>query len=104
MPSEMHEVRKESKKYLWVGLTLLLMTAVTVTVSRLNVGVALAICIALMIAAFKGSLVASFFMHLASEKKAINILLLSTLFLFIVLIGFILVGRSNVYEGLTHVP
>ena len=100
----MHDVRKESKKYIGVGLTLLLMTAVTVAARQLNLGIALAILVALMIATFKGSLVASFFMHLASEKKAIYILLLSTLFLFIVLIGLILVGRSNVYEGLTHVP
>ena len=104
MPSEMHEVRKESKKYVWVGLVLLLMTAMTVAARQLNIGIAAAILIALMIAAFKGSLVASFFMHLASEKKAIYILLLSTLFLFIVLIALMLVGRSNVYEGLTHVP
>ena len=97
-------MQKESKKYLGVGLTLLLMTAVTVAARQLNLGIALAILVALMIATFKGSLVASFFMHLASEKKAIYILLLSTLFLFIVLIALILVGRSNVYEGLTHVP
>ena len=104
MPSEMHEVRKESKKYLWVGFTLLLMTAVTVTVSRLNVGVAAAILIALAIATFKGSLVASFFMHLASERKMIYILLLSTILLFIVLIGIILLGRFSVYEGIRRVP
>ena len=97
-------MQKESKKYIGVGITLLLMTAVTVAARQLNLGIALAILVALMIATFKGSLVASFFMHLASEKKAIYILLLSTLFLFIVLIALILVGRSNVYEGLTHVP
>ena len=97
-------MQKESKKYAWVGLTLLLMTAVTVAARQLNLGIALAILVALMIAAFKGSLVASFFMHLASEKKAIYILLLSTLFLFVVMMGLMLAGRFNVYEGLSHVP
>jgi len=97
-------MQKESKKYIGVGLTLFLLTAVTVAARQLNAGIALAICIALMIAIFKGSLVASFFMHLASEKKAIYILLLSTIFLFIIMIGFILIGRVNVYEGLSHVP
>ena len=93
----------ESKKYVWVGFALFLLTAITVTVSRLNVGVALAIFIALLIATLKGSLVGSFFMHLVSEKKVIYILLLSTLLLFIILMGLILAGRFNVYEGLQHV-
>ena len=93
----------ESKKYVWVGLALFLLTAITVTVSRLNAGFALAIFIALLIATLKGSLVASFFMHLISERKIIYILLLSTVFLFIVLMGLILAGRFNVYEGLQHV-
>ncbi|MBI4436169.1 MAG: cytochrome C oxidase subunit IV family protein [Candidatus Omnitrophica bacterium] len=95
---------KDSKKYVGVGLALLLLTAMTVTVRRLHLGIALAIFIALLIATFKGSLVASFFMHLLSERKIIHILLLSTLFLFIVMMGLVLVGRLNVYEGLRHVP
>ena len=98
------DAQKESKKYVVVGLTLFLLTAMTVTISRLHVGIALAILIALLIATFKGSLVASFFMHLGSEKKMIYVLLLSTVFLFIVMMGLILFGRWNVYEGLRHVP
>ena len=97
-------MQKESKKYARVGLTLLFLTVLTVTVSRLNLGIALAIFIALLIATLKGSLVASFFMHLISEKKVIYALLLSTAFLFIILMGLILFGRSNVYEGLQRVP
>ena len=93
----------ESKKYVWVGLTLLLLTAVTVAVRNLNLGIALAIFVSLLIATLKGSLVASFFMHLSSERKFISILLLSTVLLFIVLIGLILLGRFDVYEGLKRV-
>ena len=103
MTSGTPEMHKESKKYVWVGLSLLLLTAVTVAVRNLNLGIALAIFIALLIATLKGSLVASFFMHLLSEKKVIYILLLSTVFLFIVLMGLILLGRFDVYEGLKRV-
>lgn len=94
---------KTSKKYLGVGLALLFLTVVTVAVNRLHVGLALAIFIALLIATLKGSLVASFFMHLASEKKVIYLLLLSTLILFIVMITLMLAGRWSVYEGMKHV-
>ena len=93
----------ESKKYVWVGLSLLFLTVVTVTVNRLNVGLALAISIALLIATLKGSLVASFFMHLLSEKRVIYVLLLSTVLLFIILMGLILAARFSVYEGLQRV-
>ena len=93
----------ESKKYIVVGLTLLLLTVMTVTVSRLNLGLALAIFIALLIATLKGSLVASFFMHLISERKVIYVLLLSTGFLFLILMGLILAARFDVYEGLKRV-
>jgi len=64
----------------------------------------LAVFVALLIATFKGSLVASFFMHLVSEKKTVHILLLATLLLFIVMMGIILMSRFDVYEGMKHVP
>jgi len=96
-------MKKESKKYRWVGCSLILLTIVTVAVSHLNIGMTLAILIALLIATLKGSLVASFFMHLVSEKKIIYILLISTLLLFLIMIGLILMGQFDVYEGLKHV-
>lgn len=95
---------KEAKKYIWVGLLLFLLTVVTVAARTLNVGLVLAIFIALLIATFKGSLVASFFMHLVSEKKAIYILLLSTTLLFVLMMGLILFGQFDVYKGLKRVP
>ena len=93
----------ESKKYGWVGLSLLLLTVMTVTVSRLNLGFALAIFVALLIATLKGSLVASCFMHLASEKKVIYLLLLFTVLFLVVMMGLILAGRFDVYKGMTRV-
>ena len=94
----------ESRKYIAVGLSLLFLTVVTVTVSRLNLALAAAVCVALLIATLKGSLVASFFMHLVCEKKAIYLLLLLTAFLLIALLGLVLLGRFDVYEGLKRVP
>ena len=92
------------RKYFIVGFILLLLTVATVAANKLHAGVALAVFIALLIATLKGSLVASFFMHLVSERKAVLVLLVSTLFLFIVMMGLILIGRFDVYEGLQHVP
>ena len=104
MSSETHELKKESKKYIGIGISLLFLTLMTVLVSKLNITLALAVFIALLIATLKGSLVASFFMHLVSEKKVIYVLLISTVFLFAIMMGLILVGHFDTYEGLTHVP
>ncbi len=101
---EHREIGKESKKYMGVGLTLFFLTVMTVAAKNLNAGMALAILIALSIAALKGSLVASFFMHLASEKKTVYLILLLTGILLVVLTGLILLGRLSVYQGLRHVP
>ncbi|HLF17869.1 MAG TPA: cytochrome C oxidase subunit IV family protein [Candidatus Omnitrophota bacterium] len=59
------------KIYYYVFATLLTLTVVTVLASFINVGIALGVAIALFIAVIKSSLVASFFMHLISEKKLI---------------------------------
>ena len=97
-------MKEPSKKYVWVGVALLSLTAITVGVNQLNVGIALAVGFALLIAALKGSLVASFFMHLVSERKTVHVLFFSTVLLFIVMLGLILLGQFNVYQGLKHVP
>ena len=64
---------------------LAILTVITVGASYLQVGVVSAIVIAVIIATVKGSLVASIFMHLLSEKKFIYILLGVTALLFLVL-------------------
>lgn len=68
-----------------VFLALLVLTVVTVAVAGLNVGTGAAVGIALLIAAFKGSLVANYFMHLATEKKLIYMLLVLTVAFFLAL-------------------
>jgi caa(3)-type oxidase subunit IV len=57
--------------------------------------VPLAVTVALVIAATKGSLVVSFFMHLIEEKRAIYAALLLTAFFFIVLLFIPLLGHAD---------
>ena len=65
---------------------LMVLTAVTVGVYYLHLPTPAAIALALFIALVKGSLVASFFMHLISEKKMIYALLIMTAAFFVVLL------------------
>ncbi len=57
--------------YKKVAATLAVLTLLTVAVSYIDFAVPLAITVALLIAATKGSLVLSFFMHLLEEKKSV---------------------------------
>ena len=65
------DVGTYTKTYVRVFSALLALTFVTVAASRLHLAVPLAIAVALVIAALKGSLVASFFMHLIIERQVI---------------------------------
>ena len=55
------------------------------TRTYVGVFIALAILVALIIASFKGSLVAAFFMHLSHERKVIYWVLLLTVVFFLAL-------------------
>jgi cytochrome c oxidase subunit 4 len=80
-------IRKEVKAYIVVFFSLAMLTVLTVAVSYFHMPVTLAIVVALSIAAFKGTLVASVFMHLRAEKRAIYWILLLTVVFFIVLMA-----------------
>ena len=80
------EVKRHSKIYIRVFLALAVLTVVTVAVSYFHLPVLWAVGVALVIATFKGSLVAAFFMHLSSEKKIITVILLITVFFFLALL------------------
>jgi cytochrome c oxidase subunit 4 len=90
-------------RYILIGTSLLVLTVLTVWTSYFTVTVGVSIVIALIIATIKGSLVASFFMHLVSEKKLILIVLIITVVFFFALIFLPLsdtmdnVGNPNVY-------
>lgn len=82
------EVRHHVKVYVRVFLALAILTVLTVGVSYIELPLALAVAVALLIATFKASLVAAFFMHLASERKIILAILALTLFFFIFLLTY----------------
>ena len=79
------DIKKHVKVYIMVFAALMVLTVVTVGVAYLALAVPLAITVALIIATAKGSLVASYFMHLVSEKSPIYWTLLVTAAFFLVL-------------------
>jgi cytochrome c oxidase subunit 4 len=82
------DIDKHVRTYLAVFAALMGLTIVTVGIYYLHLPVKAAIALALFVATIKASLVASFFMHLISEKKLIySVLLLTVLFFFFVLLG-----------------
>ena len=65
------DVRQHIKLYWKIGAALLVLTVATVGVSYIEFAVPMAIFVALVIATTKGSLVASYFMHLIGERRSI---------------------------------
>ena len=65
------DIDRQVRTYILVFITLLALTMVTVAVSRLHLPVHMAVAVALVVATVKGGLVASYFMHLISERKLI---------------------------------
>ena len=86
MHSDAEEVQKSVRKYMMVGGALLVFTGITVAASYLNLAVPAAIAVALIIAATKGSMVASVFMHLSHEKQWIYGGLILTAVFFVALL------------------
>jgi cytochrome c oxidase subunit 4 len=85
--SDAESIRKQTRSYIVVFVTLMVMTVLTVAVSYFHMPVGLAILVALIIASFKGTLVAGVFMHLSHERKVIYWVLLVTVIFFIVLMA-----------------
>ena len=89
------EIKKETRVYILVFVSLAALTLVTVGVSYLDLGVGAGIALALFIASIKGSLVAAFFMHLLSERKLIYAVLILTLVFFVALLVLPLGGYAD---------
>src|SRR5262249_40559801 len=87
MHSDPESIRKHTKMYWMIGGALFGFTVVTVAVNQVHLAIPLAITVALIIAALKGAMVASIFMHLSAEKRWIYGALLLTLAFFIVLMS-----------------
>ncbi len=72
------EVKRHVRVYVTVFVALLALTLITVAISTLHLKISTAVTVAIFIASIKGSLVASYFMHLISERKLIYAALLLT--------------------------
>jgi len=98
------EVKHHVKVYIRVFITLLVLTVVTVVAAELHIAtVGIAVAIALVIALVKGSLVARYFMHLASERGMIFwVLILCVLFFFTLLLVPVFVESETVNRTLMH--
>src|SRR4029079_1365440 len=80
-------IRRQTRLYILVFSALMALTVITVAVSYLHLSPHLAVLVALLIAGIKGSMVAAYFMHLISEKKAIYAILILTVAFFVVLMA-----------------
>ncbi len=80
-----HDIQAHVRTYYKVFGALMLLTGVTVAVSYLHMPVLPAVIVALIIATFKASLVATFFMHLKGEAKIIYWSLYLTAVFFVLL-------------------
>mgnify|MGYP001587438475 CR=1 FL=1 len=96
--SHSHEdIKKHVRVYIAVFIALLVGTLVTVGMYYVHLpAVWLTIAVALFIASIKASLVAGFFMHLISEKKAIYAILASTVFFFLGMMTLIILAYFDV--------
>ena len=99
-----HDISKHVKVYVSVFVALLLGTILTVAMYYQHFdSVAVTVAIALFIATVKASLVAGFFMHLISEKKAIYAILLATVFFFAGMMYLTVWSRGEMPRGTTYV-
>lgn len=104
MSESVEEIREHIKLYWKIGAALMVLTIVTVAISYIDFAVPIAIFVALVVAATKGSLVASFFMHLIGERKWILGTLLLTVLFFLVLIFIPLMWHTGTYGSYVTVP
>jgi cytochrome c oxidase subunit 4 len=80
-----HDIKAHVRTYMMVFGALMVLTIVTVGVSYLRMPVMAAVTVALIIATFKASLVAMYFMHLKGEVKIIYWSLYLTAVFFVLL-------------------
>jgi cytochrome c oxidase subunit IV len=89
------EIDRHVKVYITVFVALMALTLITVAVSYLHLSTPKAVAVALFVATIKGSLVASYFMHLISEKKLIYAVLVLTVVFFAALMALPTLTHSN---------
>ncbi|HEY4643465.1 MAG TPA: cytochrome C oxidase subunit IV family protein [Bacteroidota bacterium] len=102
-PTSVAEVKKHVRVYVVVFVALAALTLITVSASTFEVSTTAHIAIALFIAVVKGSLVASYFMHLISERKVIFGVLIITVIFFAGLL-LLPVSDLSLHGSTTDVP
>jgi cytochrome c oxidase subunit 4 len=103
--SSPEQLKKDIRVYLFIFGALLVGTVLTVWAATLEFNKshpAMGITVALIIASVKSFLVAGYFMHLISEKKAIYATLATTAFFFVALMGLTL-WSMNDFPAFTQV-
>lgn len=104
------EIKKHVRVYLLIFVALLVGTIITVWLNAIHFdSFALTVTVALFVATIKALLVAGFFMHLISEKKAIYSTLAVTLFFFAGMMFLTVWAKDQVPRGTEffstkHVP
>jgi cytochrome c oxidase subunit 4 len=94
------DISRHVKIYVTVFIALLVGTVVTVAMNYMHFeSMALTVTIALFIATVKAFLVAGFFMHLISEKKAIYAMMLVTVFFFAAMMYLTVWSRDQMPKG-----
>lgn len=92
-----HHGHGSIKIYLGVFLALIVGTIITVAAWKVHLPTLfLTVLVALIIASVKASLVAGWFMHLASEQRMIYAILGFTAFFFLVMMGFTVWAMSDI--------
>jgi cytochrome c oxidase subunit 4 len=88
------EIDRHVQTYIRVFLALMVLTVVTVVAAEFHLPVFWAVTVALVIASFKGSLVAAYFMHLKWEKRIVfaTLALTAVLFLLLLLVPYLTSG------------
>ena len=91
------DIDRHVRIYIAVFVSLMALTLITVAISYLHLSFGMAIAAALLVATIKGSLVASYFMHLLTEKRLIFAVLVLTMLFFVVLLFAPVLTHSNGY-------
>ena len=89
------DIDRTVRGFMVVFVSLLALTAITVGVSYLHLEEHEAVIIALIVASFKATLVALFFMRLLEERKVIFLVLAFTVLFFFVLLFVPLLTNLN---------
>jgi len=96
-------IAKHLKVYVLVFIALLIGTVITVGMYYVHLQtIAMTVAVALVVASAKASLVAAYFMHLASERKSIYTVLAITGFFFAGLMGLTIWAMHDFPEGTEH--